>query len=126
MDPVAHALSGSAIAAAGLRRVTPLATAALFIGAIVPDIDGLILLNDYAALAHRRGVTHGIAALIVLPLLVTWLLLLWDRWVRRRRNPDARPAQAGQLFLLTALGALQCVVHCEVPRPARAILSSQV
>ncbi|WP_157981812.1 metal-dependent hydrolase [Aliidiomarina soli] len=104
MDPVAHALSGSAIAAAGLRRVTPLATAALLIGAVVPDIDGLILLDDYAALAHRRGVTHGIAALIVLPLLVTSLLLLWDRWVRRRRNPDARPAQAGQLFLLTALG----------------------
>lgn len=104
MDPVAHALSGSAIAAAGLRRVTPLATAALVIGAVAPDIDGLILLNDYAALAHRRGVTHGIAALIVLPLLVTSLLLLWDRWVRRRRSPDARPAQAGQLFLLTALG----------------------
>ncbi|MCC5880046.1 MAG: metal-dependent hydrolase [Idiomarina sp.] len=104
MDPVAHALSGSAMAAAGLRRVTPLATAALLIGVMVPDIDGLILFDEYAALAHRRGLTHGIAAVVVLPLLVTSLLLLWDRWVRRRRNPDARPAQAGQLFLLTALG----------------------
>ena len=104
MDPVAHALSGSAMAAAGLRRVTPLATAALLIGVMVPDIDGLILLDDYAALAHRRGLTHGIAAVIVLPLLVTSLLLLWDRWVRRRRNPGARPAQASQLFLLGVLG----------------------
>lgn len=104
MDPVAHALSGSAMAAVGLRRVTPLATAALLIGVMVPDIDGLIFLDEYASLAHRRGLTHGIAALIVLPLLVTSLLLFWDKWVRRRRNPDARPAQAGQLFLLTALG----------------------
>ncbi|RAJ99039.1 metal-dependent hydrolase [Aliidiomarina maris] len=106
MDPVAHAFSGSAIAAAGLRRVTPLATAALVIGAVIPDIDGVIMLDEYAALAHRRGLTHGIAAVFVFPLLVTCLLLLWDKWVRRPRNPAAEPAQAVQLFLFTALGVV--------------------
>jgi len=104
LDPVAHALSGSAVAAAGLRRVTPLATAALLLGVMAPDIDGLLPLDAYESLAHRRGLTHGIAAVVVLPLLVTPLLLLWDRWVRRRRNPAAPPALAGQLFLLGAVG----------------------
>lgn len=108
LDPVAHALSGFAIAAAGLRRVTPLATAALLMGVMLPDIDGLIPLDEYASLAHRRGLTHGVVAVVVLPLLATLLLLLWDRWVRRRRNPSALPARAGQLFVL---GALAMALH---------------
>jgi inner membrane protein len=96
------------MAATGLRCVTPLATAALLLGVMAPDIDGLMPFDDYASLAHRRGLTHSIAAVVVLPLLVTALLLLWDRWVRRRRNPAAPPAQAGQLF---ALGVLAVSLH---------------
>jgi len=33
-------------------------------------------------------------------------VLGWDRWVRRRRDPAARPARAGPLFALSVLGLL--------------------
>ena len=62
--------------------------------------------GEYFALAFRRGITHGWPALIVLPFLVTAVMLGWDRWVRRRRDPAARPARAGPLFALSVLGLL--------------------
>ena len=101
MDPVAHTLTGGVLACAGLRRVTPLATAALLIGANVPDVDVLTsFAGSYASLAMRRGWTHGVPALIVWPFVVTGLLLAWERWWRR---PDRAPARAGPLLALSAL-----------------------
>lgn len=103
MDPVAHAFSGSAAAAAGLRRVTPLATAALVLGAIAPDIDAVLMFGDeFHALAHRRGLTHGIAAVFALPLFIVPVLVAWDRYVRRRRDPAAAPARPVALYWLAA------------------------
>lgn len=105
MDPLAHTFTGAALAVAGLRRATPLATAALIIGANAPDVDAVMMFaGDSAALAHRRGWTHGVLALAVLPLLVTGMLLAWDRWVRRRLRPDGEQARAGPLLALAALG----------------------
>ncbi len=107
MDPIAHGLSGATLAAAGLRRATPLGTAALVLGAVLPDVDALMLFaGPFAALAHRRGWTHGVAAVVVLPLLVTGLLLLWDRWVRRRGRPGEQGARGRTLLLLSGLGVL--------------------
>ncbi len=104
MDPIAHTLTGAALAAAGLRRATPLATAALVIGANAPDIDVLTgFAGRYAALAMRRGWTHGVLAIAVLPFVVTALLLLWDRL---RRRPDRAPARAGPLLGLAALAVI--------------------
>ncbi|HEX7082312.1 MAG TPA: metal-dependent hydrolase [Gammaproteobacteria bacterium] len=106
MDPIAHTFTGAALAAAGLRRTTPLASAALVIGANAPDIDVVTMFaGDYASLAFRRGWTHGLLAVAVLPLVVTGLLLLWERIVRRRR-PEAAPARAGPLLGLAALAVL--------------------
>lgn len=107
MDPFAHTFTGAALAASGLRRATPLATAALIIGANAPDIDILTLLGgDYASLAHRRGWTHGLPALVVLPFLITGLLLIWDRYVRRRRNAGAIPAAPWPLLGVAAIGVI--------------------
>ena len=39
MDPIAHTFAGMALAAAGLRRATPLAATALFMGVNAPDVD---------------------------------------------------------------------------------------
>lgn len=109
MDPFAHTLTGAALAASGLRRATPLATAALLIGVNAPDIDILASYGgEYMAQANRRGWTHGILAWIVLPLLLTGLLAGWDRWVRRRCRPDAVPAN---LYLLLALTTLAVLTH---------------
>ena len=103
MDPVTHALSGATVGAAGARRVGALATAALLLGAVAPDIDALMLFgSDFASMAHRRGITHGIAAVAVLPLAIVALLLGWDTAVRRRRDPRLPPARALPLYGLAA------------------------
>ena len=105
MDPIAHTFTGAALAASGLRRSSPLATAALILGANAPDIDVLSsFAGDFHELAFRRGWTHGVLALAVLPLILTGLLILWDRCVRRRRRPGAEPARAGPILGLAALG----------------------
>jgi len=106
VDPIAHTLTGGALAAAGLRRATPLAAAALVIGANVPDVDVIAHLGgDFASLAHRRGWTHGILAIAVWPLIVCGLLLAWDRLIRRRRSGVA-PARAGPLLAVAAIGVV--------------------
>jgi inner membrane protein len=107
MDPVAHTFTGMALAAAGLRRATPLAATALFMGANAPDVDVFSgFVADFAALEFRRGWTHGVLALALWPFVLTAMLLAWDRLVRRRRKPDAAPARAGPLLALTALAVL--------------------
>jgi inner membrane protein len=107
MDPIAHTFTGAALAAAGLRRATPLATAALLIGANAPDVDGLsYFAGGFEAMAFRRGWTHGVLALALWPFLLTGALLLWDRWVRRQRDTAAAPARAGPLLALTALAVV--------------------
>ncbi len=104
MDPIAHTLTGGALAATGLRRATPLAAAALLIGANVPDVDVVAHFGgEYAALAHRRGWTHGILAVLVWPFVVCGLLLAWDRLIRQRLRGIA-PARAGALLAVAALG----------------------
>jgi inner membrane protein len=117
VDPVTHSLAGASLSAAGLRRATPLATATLVLGANAPDVDILAQFwGPWTALAWRRGLTHGIPALLLLPLLVTGVILAWDRWVRRagwRRgrslpSGDSRaplpPARAAPVLGLAALG----------------------
>jgi inner membrane protein len=107
LDPIAHTLTGAALAAAGLRRATPLAGAALVIGANVPDIDVFAsFAGDYEAIAFRRGWTHGVLALVLWPFVLAAVLLAWDRYVRRRRNPDAAPARAGPLLGVAAIAVV--------------------
>ena len=107
MDPIAHTFTGATLAAAGLRRATPLATAALIMGANAPDVDVVMMFaGDFGDVAHRRGWTHGVLALALWPFALTGLLLAWDRWLRRRRTPSAAPARAGPLFALSALAVV--------------------
>lgn len=106
MDPLAHTLVGATLAETGLKRTTRLATPALVLGANLPDIDGVaMMLGRDAALLWRRGWTHGVLALVVLPALLTGGMLLFDRW-RRRRRPDLAPARAGPLLGLAYLAVL--------------------
>ena len=68
MDNLAHTLAGASLAQAGLKRLTPLATATLVIGANLPDIDALATFGggDFSLL-FRRGWTHGALAMILWP-----------------------------------------------------------
>lgn len=110
MDNIAHTLAGVVLAEAGLKRRTALGTATLAIAANFPDIDAVAPLFTTGAesLVIRRGWTHGVLAMLVLPVVLALLVLAWDRTVRqrrlRRRGRSRDPANFGGLLLLAAIG----------------------
>ncbi len=102
MDPATHTLVGFSLAEAGLKRRTAMGTAVLVVGANLPDIDVLSLLwGPETGLWFRRGATHGVLALVLLPLLLTGFLWLWAR-VRRSKTVrrGAVPFRTAQVLLL--------------------------
>ena len=118
MDPVTHVLSAALWTEPALRRPTeasqlPLwrARAAVALGALLPDADGLVgwvSLSLYAK--YHRVVTHS---LVGLPLLIVAAALIARHWPVRWLLPSLRPA-AGQpdvrprwrpLLGLAAIGA---------------------
>ena len=106
MDPLAHTLVGATLAQTRLRDGTgAMALAAGVLAANAPDVDAVTMfVSRDLSLGFRRGWTHGVLAMVVLPLVLTAALLvldrLWARW-RRGRGPAAR---AGPLLRLTAAG----------------------
>lgn len=107
MEPLAHTLAGACLAESGLKRLTPLAVSTLLIAANLPDIDGACYLHSAdLAFAFRRGWTHGILAIVALPVALTLLMLAFDTLVRRRRAPAQAPARARPLLALSAIGVV--------------------
>jgi inner membrane protein len=92
LDNLCHTLVGAALGEAGLARRKPLATATLLIGANLPDVDGLTyaFLDGPTSLAFRRGWTHGVLAMAVLPVLLAAAMVGWDQMVRRRQPGKSR------------------------------------
>ncbi len=122
MDPLAHTLVGAALAETGLKRLTRYATAALLISANLPDIDAISKLWGWDhSLYHRRGLTHGVLAMLILPLLLTGGLWLWHRWRHHRWRLRLRAGDGGMataahgpplhLGWLLALGTLGVWSH---------------
>ena len=104
MDNLCHTLVGAALVESGLKRRTPLAMATLLIGANLPDLDALAYWwGNLAALEFRRGWTHGVLAMAVLPVALAGCMLAWDSFVRRRGGMARlrQPALFGQLVLLS-------------------------
>lgn len=72
MDPLTHALSGAVIRNLGFRGRASLAV--LVISSVAPDVDFLTrLLGAEALLRYHRGITHGILALLVVPMTIGFL-----------------------------------------------------
>ena len=103
MDNLCHTLVGAALAEAGLKRRSPRAYATLLIGANLPDLDAVAMFTGNA-LGFRRGITHGLPALLVLPLVLTGVMVLWDRW-RPGRDGPVTPAR------LLGVAALAIATH---------------
>jgi inner membrane protein len=102
VDNLCQTRVGGALARAGLHRTTPRAAATLMLAANLPDVDAITVFTG-GATGFRRGITHGLPALVLLPLLLAGLVLLWDRW----RTAEGRPrARAGWIVALAWLGAL--------------------
>lgn len=107
MDNFTHSLAGWALSQAGLKRKTGLATATLIIAANLPDIDAVAtLLSGHQHLAIRRGITHGPIAMIILPILLTFAMMAFDRWqAKRGKRPDGRaPIRPVWLLALAFIG----------------------
>lgn len=108
MDNLCHTLAGAALAESGLARRTAMGYATLLIAANLPDIDVLSYLHGpEAALYWRRGWTHGVVALVVLPLLLTLVLLLLEM-ISRKLSSAVLPSRVrpGQILLLAYAGIL--------------------
>ena len=107
MDNLCHTLVGAAIGKTGLERRSALSTATVLIGANLPDIDAFVAMAGVDSLSFRRGITHGVLALVVWPFILTGAMMLWDRYVRRRggRLP-AEPVRPRALLLLATLAIL--------------------
>ncbi|HEY0157682.1 MAG TPA: metal-dependent hydrolase [Thermoanaerobaculia bacterium] len=101
MDPLTHTLAGANLAATRLGQTSRFAAAALVVGANLPDVDSILYFTGHQDLAYgfRRGWTHGVLALVVLPFVQTALLLLLDRL----RPHATRRANAKALLLLSFL-----------------------
>ncbi len=107
MDNVCHTLAGAALARAGRQRRTPLAMPTLLLAANLPDVDVLAYLRDpLFALTFRRGWTHGLPAMAVLPAALALVMLAWDRLVRLRWRPGAKPAPPRELFVVSLAGVI--------------------
>jgi inner membrane protein len=110
MDNVCHTLVGAALAEAGLKRRTALGAATLMVGANLPDIDVLAVPFGHGV-DFRRGWTHGVLALVVLPFVLTAIMLAWGRWVaapwaRRAGIERPRGAVPRELLLLSVISIL--------------------
>ena len=107
MDPLAHTLIGATLAETRLRNGTAaLAAPAGVLAANAPDMDAVTMfISRDLSLGFRRGWTHGVLAMVVLPLVLTAALLLLDRVVARWRG-RAPAARAGPLLRLTSVAVL--------------------
>jgi inner membrane protein len=104
MDNLCHTLAGLAMCEAGLRKNTRLAAVTCAIGANLPDVDAFAYqYGRIPALGFRRGWTHGILAMVILPLVLTGLMIAIDRLLRRYRPDDRFPLADGRLLLAAAL-----------------------
>jgi len=102
MDNLCHTLVGAALAQTGLRKRTGLGAATLMIGANFPDID-VIAVPLGRATEFRRGWTHGLLAIAVLPFVLTALMIAWDRYKRRSGGTERPPVVPRELLLLSTL-----------------------
>ena len=101
MDPICHTLVGASLGATGLARKTRFGAATLLVAANLPDVDVITYgWGETAAYAFRRGVTHGLPALVVLPIVLAAVVTT----IARIRPSPAREASFRWLLALSAIG----------------------
>ena len=106
-DPLAHTLVGASLSETRLKSLSPLATPALVVAANAPDIDvvSMAVGGDFS-LGFRRGWTHGVLAMIILPLAVAVVILLADRAIAARRGRRPFRTRAAPVVALSYIGVL--------------------
>lgn len=103
MDPVTHTIFGATLGEAGLKRWSRLAMPTLLVGANLPDVDGITyLMGADVSVAWRRGITHGVLALVIWPFVLTWVMSQWNRW-RPSSAADCPAFNRRQIFWLACI-----------------------
>jgi len=90
MDNLTHSLVGLTAARAGLERLSPGATMLCVLAANSPDSDVIVLAftDRWSYLQHHRGITHSVAGVISLAILLPLIFYAVDRlWSRFRKQP---------------------------------------
>ena len=107
MDPVCHTLVGASLAATGLKRKTRYGLATLIVAANLPDIDAILYFwGDARSYAFRRGVTHGLPAIILLAVLLALLMAFLSRIL-----PASKSGQQTSLRWLLGLSIIGVGSH---------------
>jgi inner membrane protein len=91
MDNLCHTLAGAALGEAGLKQRTALGMGTLLIASNLPDIDVAVFATDTLAMSFRRGWTHGVLAMAVLPALFAGTMFAWGRFARPRSRRSEDP-----------------------------------
>jgi inner membrane protein len=73
------------------------------ISANIPDLDVLVFFTGTPPVAFRRGITHGIVAQLLLPIVLTGIFMVVGR-LRPPRGGDERPLSPPWLLLLSFAG----------------------
>ena len=107
MDNVCHTLVGAACARAGLVRPVRYGAVTSMVAANLPDMDVLVFATGIPSVAFRRGWTHGVAAQLVLPLLLAAAVAALGR--RRTTHPGGASADLRALLVLSYVGVLSHV-----------------
>ena len=103
MDNVCHTLVGAAFGEAGLKYRTRFGAAALMISANIPDVDVLVFATGTPPVSFGRGITHGIVAQLLLPIVLTAIFMVVAK-LRPPRDGDDRPLSPLWLLLLSFAG----------------------
>src|SRR5689334_789974 len=107
MDNVCHTLVGAAFGEAGLKHRTRFGAAALMISANIPDLDVLVFATSTPSLSFRRGITHGVAAQLLLPMLLTGVFVIAGKL---KPTDDGPPVRPWWLLLLSLAGVYSHVL----------------
>ena len=105
MDNLCHTLAGAALGEAGLKQRTALGMSTLIIASNLPDIDVGVFATNTLAMSFRRGWTHGVLALVVLPAALAAAMMMWDRFAAARRaSPPSARLHVGWVLALAYIG----------------------
>ena len=112
MDPICHTLVGASLGATGLGKKTRYGRATLIIAANLPDIDVVSAFwGEAATVAFRRGLTHGLPALFILPVLLAVAMTLVSRLRANRVRTSSHHSGGSWFFPLLVWPRIQYLIR---------------
>src|SRR5215204_1250461 len=114
MDNLTHSLVGLTAAKAGLEKLSPGATTLCVIAANAPDADIIVLAfgDRWAFLHHHRGITHAIAGVVCLAIVLPLIFYGVDLLLARLRKQTPATNLKGLLVASFIASATHPLLDC--------------